>query len=102
MNALVGTGLSAVLLLTTLAVASEAQTSGSTAAPRIIFVCEHGAAKSVIAAAYFNKTRRSVGSRPGDLSRRESASRTLCVGAQRPERGWIDIAFGKAGPDHIR
>ena len=40
MNALVGTGLSAVLLLTTLAVASEAQTSGLAAAPRVIFVCE--------------------------------------------------------------
>jgi len=52
---MVRTGLSAVLLLTTLAVAGEAQTSGAPATPRVIFVCEHGAAKSVIATAYFNK-----------------------------------------------
>ena len=79
MNALVGTGLSAVLLLTTLAVASEAQTSGSTAAPRIIFVCEHGAAKSVIAAAYFNKTRRSVGSPTGrPIAARVRKPNSLC------------------------
>jgi protein-tyrosine-phosphatase len=29
--------------------------AGETASPQIVFVCEHGAAKSVIAAAYFNK-----------------------------------------------
>jgi len=28
---------------------------GSTPAPNVVFVCEHGAAKSVIATAYFNK-----------------------------------------------
>jgi arsenate reductase len=55
MKSLVRIGLYAVLLLTTLAVAGEAQTSGSAAAPQVIFVCEHGAAKSVIATAYFNK-----------------------------------------------
>jgi arsenate reductase len=49
------TGLSAVLLLTAPAVGIEAQTADPAAAPRVIFVCEHGAAKSVIAAVYFNK-----------------------------------------------
>ena len=28
---------------------------GSTPTPNVVFVCEHGAAKSVIATAYFNK-----------------------------------------------
>jgi arsenate reductase len=55
MNSLFRSGLSAVLLLGTLAIGSEAQTSGPSSTPRVIFVCEHGAAKSVIAAAYFNK-----------------------------------------------
>jgi arsenate reductase len=54
-NSIFRTGLSAVLLFTALAVGSEAQTAESAAGPRVIFVCEHGAAKSVIAAAYFNK-----------------------------------------------
>ena len=37
-------------------VAADAQTAKpATAAPAIVFVCEHGAAKSVIATAYFNK-----------------------------------------------
>ena len=31
------------------------ETTRSTVAPTVLFVCEHGAAKSVIAAAYFNK-----------------------------------------------
>lgn len=55
MNAMVRTALCGAILLTTLAVGSEAQTGGPSTAPRVIFVCEHGAAKSVIAAAYFNK-----------------------------------------------
>ena len=55
MNSVFRMGLSAVLLLTALAVGGEAQTAGPAAAPRVIFVCEHGAAKSVIATAYFNK-----------------------------------------------
>src|SRR2546425_12978480 len=33
----------------------------STASPTIVFVCEHGAAKSVIATAYFNKLARERG-----------------------------------------
>jgi protein-tyrosine-phosphatase len=55
MNSIFRTGLFAVLLFTALAVGSQAQTANPSAAPRVIFVCEHGAAKSVIAAAYFNK-----------------------------------------------
>lgn len=31
------------------------QTPGASASPTVVFVCEHGAAKSLIATAYFNK-----------------------------------------------
>ena len=55
MNSILRTGLSAVLLCAALSVRGEAQTANPSAAPRVVFVCEHGAAKSVIAAAYFNK-----------------------------------------------
>jgi protein-tyrosine-phosphatase len=43
-----------VLLLTLLSIVttSSLQTAGS---PAVVFVCEHGAAKSLIASAYFNK-----------------------------------------------
>jgi len=38
------------------ALAAHAQSAqAASASPRIVFVCEHGAAKSVIATAYFNK-----------------------------------------------
>ena len=39
------------LLLSAAAIAQRSQSSGTS----IVFVCEHGAAKSVIATAYFNK-----------------------------------------------
>jgi protein-tyrosine-phosphatase len=55
MSSILRTGLSAVLLFTACAVGGEAQTANPSAAPKVIFVCEHGAAKSVIATAYFNK-----------------------------------------------
>lgn len=45
----------AVLLMLAGASAGPAAQSDGVANPRIVFVCEHGAAKSVIAAAYFNK-----------------------------------------------
>jgi arsenate reductase len=47
--------LSTVLILHAFAAGAAAQGSAPAASPRIIFVCEHGAAKSVIATAYFNK-----------------------------------------------
>ena len=43
----------AIIALVLAVVAQSSQTS--TASPTIVFVCEHGAAKSVIATAYFNK-----------------------------------------------
>jgi len=43
------------LVLAMFAAGATAQTVPSGATPRIVFVCEHGAAKSVIATAYFNK-----------------------------------------------
>ena len=48
--------LATVLLVLSVA-AAEAQTTTkpTPSAPAIVFVCEHGAAKSVIATAYFNK-----------------------------------------------
>src|SRR5687767_12749993 len=42
-----------ILALSVLAILPHGQ--GGAASPRIVFVCEHGAAKSLIAAAYFNK-----------------------------------------------
>jgi len=45
-----------VIAILAFATAVSAQTAKPTAAlPAIVFVCEHGAAKSVIATAYFNK-----------------------------------------------
>jgi protein-tyrosine-phosphatase len=44
-----------MFLLAALSIGAAAQTKGTAGEPRVIFVCEHGAAKSVIAAAYFNK-----------------------------------------------
>ena len=53
MRHIVGVGLSA-LLAASVAAAVAAQ-GGGAAPEKIIFVCEHGAAKSVIATMYFNK-----------------------------------------------
>src|SRR5712691_13543821 len=49
----------AIIALVLAVVAQSSQTS--TASPTIVFVCEHGAAKSVIATAYFNKLARERG-----------------------------------------
>ena len=38
-------GLAGVLVFTVLAVGGSAQTAPSAASPRVVFVCEHGAAK---------------------------------------------------------
>jgi arsenate reductase len=54
MNRTFRIGLSTALVLAALGAGVEAQTN-QPASPRIVFVCEHGAAKSVIATAYFNK-----------------------------------------------
>ncbi len=43
------------LVLTILAVSAGVQKDVQPAGPHVVFVCEHGAGKSVIAAAYFNK-----------------------------------------------
>jgi len=48
------TSLSALLIWAGIAAGIAGQT-GNAASQQIVFVCEHGAAKSVIAAAYFNK-----------------------------------------------
>ena len=48
------TALSITLLLS-ICVSTTAQSSDGTQNAQIVFVCEHGAAMSVIAAAYFNK-----------------------------------------------
>ena len=45
----------AMLALVGLYTVYESQRTNAPVAPQIIFVCEHGAGKSVIAAAYFNK-----------------------------------------------
>ena len=45
----------AIGLTALLALAALAQPSTGAASPHVVFVCEHGAAKSLIASAYFNK-----------------------------------------------
>ena len=52
MTSCVRTGLSLTLMVIALARAGAAQDTGD---ERVVFVCEHGAAKSVIATVYFNK-----------------------------------------------
>lgn len=44
-----------------LSLASVAMAQAAVAEPKVVFVCEHGAAKSVIATAYFNKIARDRG-----------------------------------------
>src|SRR5262245_46263580 len=44
-----------VAMFTVLLIAGGQSAKPSATAPTIVFVCEHGAAKSVIATAYFNK-----------------------------------------------
>src|SRR5262249_43739894 len=44
-----------ILMIAVLLIGSGQSAKAPAAAPSIIFVCEHGAAKSVIATAYFNK-----------------------------------------------
>src|SRR5258705_12607867 len=48
-------GLGAVMVIRLLALAFALATQAATSGPAVVFVCEHGAAKSVIATAYFNK-----------------------------------------------
>ena len=58
MNRVICTALSLALALAALAALggiASAQKTDAVASPHIVFVCEHGAAKSVIATAYFNK-----------------------------------------------
>src|SRR5258707_10000042 len=55
MQRFVRSGVAALLACSGLVVGAAAQRPPSAASPRIVFVCEHGAAKSVIATAYFNK-----------------------------------------------
>ena len=55
MSRVLNMSLSSVFALVAGAVSTVAQTAQPAANPTIVFVCEHGAAKSVIATAYFNK-----------------------------------------------
>ncbi len=45
----------ATVLTVLLTLAGLTQPSASPASPHVVFVCEHGAAKSLVASAYFNK-----------------------------------------------
>jgi len=47
--------LAIALLSCTSGLSAQAVAKGSAPAPAVVFVCEHGAAKSLIATAYFNK-----------------------------------------------
>jgi arsenate reductase (thioredoxin) len=55
MQRYVRSGVAALLACSALVVSVAAQSTPSAARPKIVFVCEHGAAKSVIATVYFNK-----------------------------------------------
>jgi arsenate reductase len=55
MTRYVRVGVAALLAWSGYTVGAAAQSPPSAASPKIVFVCEHGAAKSVIATAYFNK-----------------------------------------------
>jgi arsenate reductase (thioredoxin) len=48
-------GLWMAFAIAALSASNQVQTHEPAATPRVVFVCEHGAAKSVIATAYFNK-----------------------------------------------
>ena len=47
--------MSSTLLAAIFTIAGVLQPPAAATAPRVVFVCEHGAAKSLIASAYFNK-----------------------------------------------
>jgi arsenate reductase (thioredoxin) len=69
----------AVLLMCGGASAGIAGQSDGVANQRIVFVCEHGAAKSVIAAAYFNKLAAERGLRERAIYRGASPQAELSV-----------------------
>ena len=50
------------IFITFLSIGQETQNSNNAKpSPAILFICEHGAARSTIAAAYFNKLAKAVG-----------------------------------------
>lgn len=52
---------SVIALIVLLSAATAAQTSDPPPLQRVVFVCEHGSAKSLIAASYFNRSARARG-----------------------------------------
>src|SRR3954467_6136830 len=68
------------LALIVLSVFSSSQ-SALPAEPTVVFVCEHGAAKSVIATAYFNKIAAEKGLRARAISRGVNPQADLSVSA---------------------
>jgi arsenate reductase (thioredoxin) len=69
----------AVLVMVAGASAAITGQSAEVTNPRIVFVCEHGAAKSVIAAAYFNKLAAERGLRERAIYRGASPQAELSV-----------------------
>src|SRR5437588_11134863 len=67
----------AVLLMVSLAIGQRAAPSE----PTVVFVCEHGAAKSVIATAYFNKIAAERGLHARAVYRGVNPQSDLSVGA---------------------
>jgi protein-tyrosine-phosphatase len=65
------------LLLAVLALTPQARVAG--AEPTVVFVCEHGAAKSVIATAYFNKVAAERGLRARAIYRGTNPQADLSV-----------------------
>ena len=68
-------------ILITIAIALGAAQTAPSAEPTVVFVCEHGAAKSVIATAYFNKIAAEKGLRARATYRGVNPQADLSVGA---------------------
>ena len=71
------------LLLFVAVTTAGIQTTASAQAPAVVFVCEHGAAKSVIATAYFNKIAAERGLRARATYRGVNPQADLSVGAMK-------------------
>ena len=95
---ILGVQLSTALTLA-LAVTTGTQSDISADRPRIVFVCEHGAAKSVIAAAYFNKIAMERGLRDRAVYRGASPQAELSVATLKglSEDG-LTVPTSKPGP----
>ena len=91
--------LSLIALTLATAVTTAGQTDNRAGQERIVFVCEHGAAKSVIAAAYFNKLAAERGLRERAIYRGASPQAELSVATLKGLRDdGLTVPTSKPGP----